>query len=62
MVTIMRDAVFHVEQKVFHKTKGKVGVVTRVFICPVIGIRYYIWHSGFTWSVPEASLSEAKNL
>lgn len=45
---------------VFHTTKQKLGLVKAVFQDGA-GHRYYVNHSGFTWSVPETSL-DSKNI
>lgn len=52
---------FEIGDKALHVAKGKVGkIVDRFFDGQEQ--RYYIIHSGWTWSVPEAGLDSAKYL
>lgn len=52
------NPIFSLDEKVFHINKGKWGKVVDIF--PGFGgTAYYVQHSGFVWSVPEAGLDSS---
>ena len=50
---------YKVGDRVWHKSKQQYGVITSVFSMGEEP-RYYVRHSGFTWSVPEGALDSKK--
>lgn len=48
---------FQIGDTVYHKTKQKYGVVKDVFQSGD-SYRYYVQHSGWTWSVPQECLNK----
>lgn len=53
----MKKAKYSVGDKVYHTTKQKYGtVVEEGFWDDDSEYRYYVNHSGYTWSVPERCL------
>jgi len=56
----VKNPLFKIGDRVYHNGKNTYGTVVEVFHDSV-GIRYYVDHGGFRWSVPEKKLDSDKN-
>lgn len=57
----MNKPKFKLNDIVKHLTKNKAGKVTAIWFDGE-QFRYYVQHSSYTWSVPEAALQNTQNL